>query len=70
MSKVSKSKPFKACRSCRALVDKDAETCPNCGSKDFSDEWEGVVIVIEPESSEIAKVLEIKSRGRFVAKLE
>lgn len=70
MSSRSRTKPFKACRACRALVDKGVEVCPNCGSKDFSEEWDGVVIVIEPESSEVAKSLDIKLRGRFVAKLD
>lgn len=66
----SKSKPFKACRSCRYLVDKDMEICPMCGSKDFTDEWSGVIIVIKPEDSEIAKRLELIHRGRFAIKIE
>lgn len=69
MSSKSKSKPFKACRSCKALVDRDNEICPVCGSKDFTDEWEGIVIIIDPENSEIAKTLEIKNKGRFVGKV-
>ncbi|MEM0001313.1 MAG: transcription elongation factor subunit Spt4 [Desulfurococcaceae archaeon] len=70
MSTKSKSKPFKACRSCRSLVDRDVQVCPVCGSKEFSDEWDGVIIIINPDSSEIAKTMEIKNRGRFVVKLE
>lgn len=70
MSSKSRSKPFKACRSCRALVEREAEVCPVCGSKDFTEEWDGVVIVIDPQGSEIAKTMEMKNRGRFVVKLE
>lgn len=70
MSTRSKSKPFKACRSCRALVEREVETCPLCGSKDFTEEWSGVVIVIDPEISEVAKTVEIKGKGRFVVKIE
>jgi len=70
LSKREKSKPFKACRSCRSLVSKDAEVCPVCGSKDFSDEWSGVAIVIDPEKSEVAKLLELNRRGRFAVRVE
>jgi DNA-directed RNA polymerase subunit E" len=70
LSARSRGKAFKACRSCRALVDKEVEVCPHCGSREFSDEWEGVAIIVDPEKSEVAKVLGIKDRGRFVVKLE
>lgn len=70
MSSKSRGKPFKACRSCRALVDKEAEVCPVCGSRDFTDEWSGVVVILNPEESEIAKLLNLKNKGRFVVKIE
>ncbi|OYT37938.1 MAG: DNA-binding protein [Desulfurococcales archaeon ex4484_58] len=64
-----KGKVFKACRRCRALVSRDAIECPICGSRDFSDEWEGVVIIIDPERSEIAKMLGIEKPGRYAIKV-
>jgi len=70
VSSKSRGKPFKACRSCRALVDKEAEVCPVCGSRDFTDEWSGVVVILNPEESEIAKLLNLKNKGRFVVKIE
>lgn len=70
MSSRKKSKPFKACRSCRTLVDRDAEMCPACGSRDFTDEWSGVAIVIRPEDSEIASKLELSRRGRYAIRVE
>ncbi|MCC6043440.1 MAG: DNA-directed RNA polymerase, subunit E'' [Desulfurococcaceae archaeon] len=70
MSSKSRGKPFKACRSCRALVDKEVEVCPVCGSRDFTDEWSGVVVILNPEESEIAKLLNLKNKGRFVVKIE
>lgn len=70
MSSKSKSRPFKACRSCKALVDKEVQSCPVCGSRDFTDEWEGILVVIKPEESEIAKTIDIKNKGRFVVKIE
>lgn len=70
MSSKSRGKPFKACRSCRALVDKEVEVCPVCGSRDFTDEWSGVVVILNPEESEIAKLLNLRNKGRFVVKIE
>ena len=64
-----KRKPFKACRKCKALVDKDVGVCPICGSIDFTDEWEGVVIIIDPEKSLVAKMLGIEKPGRYAIKV-
>jgi len=66
----TKSKPFKACRKCKALVPKNAPVCPVCGSQDFTLEWSGVAIIIDPNNSRIAKVLEISKPGKYVVKLE
>jgi DNA-directed RNA polymerase subunit E" len=63
------SKAFKACLKCRALVTIEAETCPVCGSKDFTTEWSGVIIVFDPEKSAVAKLLGIKTPGRYAVKV-
>lgn len=63
------SKVFKACKRCRALVEREVAECPICGSRNFSDEWEGVVIVIDPEKSNIAKALGIVKAGRYAIKV-
>ncbi len=65
----ARSKIFKACRRCKALVERDAIECPICGSRDFTDEWEGMVIIIDPEKSEIAKALGISKPGRYAIKV-
>jgi len=66
---TARGKPFKACRKCKALVNKEANICPICGSSDFTDEWEGMVIIIDPENSEIAKMLGITKPGRYAIKV-
>jgi len=48
---------FKACRNCGALVKRDAEVCPVCGGSTFTDDWEGMVIILDPKESFVAKVL-------------
>lgn len=64
-----KGKPFKACRKCKTLLEKDVEICPNCGSHEFSEEWEGMVIVFDPENSELARLLAIMKPGRYAIKV-
>jgi len=60
---------FKACLKCKLLVPLNVEVCPNCGSKDFSEDWEGMVTVVDPENSIIAKRLNIAKPGRYAVKL-
>lgn len=59
---------FKACLSCKYLVPRDVEVCPNCGSRGFTEDWEGFVIVLDPEHSSIAKMLGIRKAGRYAIK--
>ncbi|MDK6028338.1 transcription elongation factor subunit Spt4 [Ignisphaera sp. 4213-co] len=68
MSKMS-SKAFKACIKCKALVPSETEICPVCGSKEFSTEWSGIVIVLDPDKSMVAKLLGIKTPGRYAIKV-
>ncbi len=63
------SKPFKACTKCKALVRIEDEQCPICGSKEFTFEWSGIVIVIDPSKSKVAKALGITKPGRYALKL-
>lgn len=45
-----KRKPFKACKKCNALVLHEETQCPVCGSRDFSDDWEGMVVIVSVDS--------------------
>jgi len=60
---------LKACLKCKALVPLDVEVCPNCGNREFSEDWEGLVIVFDVEGSQIAKKLNITKPGRYAIKL-
>jgi len=66
--RVTRRKPlsgYKACRNCRSVVPEDAAQCPLCGGTDFSDEWSGLVIVMKPEESCIAKKLGLTKPGMY-----
>jgi len=57
----------RACRNCRIITDGTA--CPECKSTDLSDDFSGVVIILDPESSEIAKLMNIKKKGRYAVRI-
>lgn len=52
-----------ACRKCKAL--NSGRKCSVCGSNDLSENWSGVVIVLDVENSEVAKRLEVTNPGRY-----
>jgi len=57
----------KACRNCHIIT--DGNVCPECKSTDLSDDFSGVVIILNPESSEIAKLMNIKKKGRYAVRI-
>jgi len=58
----------KACRNCRRIVEKGSE-CPNCGSKSLTTFWRGYALVLDPDKSEIAKRMGIKSPGKYALRI-
>ena len=56
-----------ACRKCRTLTTDKA--CPNDGSTELSKEWSGLIIIINPDRSQVAKTLGITKPGRYALKV-
>ena len=56
----------RACKICKTIHER--ETCPSCGSKEYSENFKGKIIVLNPEKSEIAQKLNIKGKGNFAIK--
>lgn len=54
----------KACKQCNRIVE-DATECPVCKNNDLSDSWSGLVVIYDPEDSEIAEQLEIQTPGKY-----
>ena len=46
-----------ACRKCKCIT--VTKVCPACRSSDLTPDWEGVVVVANPNQSKIAKTLKI-----------
>ncbi|MCD6340451.1 MAG: DNA-directed RNA polymerase, subunit E'' [Desulfurococcales archaeon] len=63
------SKLFKACIKCKYLVPLDTPKCPVCGSENFTENWSGMVVIVDIEKSDIAKMLNIKVPGRYAIRL-
>jgi DNA-directed RNA polymerase subunit E" len=57
----------KACKNCRMIS--AGPVCPNCKSTNLSDDWTGLVIVIDPNNSEIAKKMVIKIPGKYAIRV-
>jgi len=57
----------KACLSCHFLT--TGNVCPNCKSTNLSTDWTGIVIVLDPERSEVGKRIGARMRGRYAVKV-
>lgn len=68
MSRPGRRGYFKACRRCRALEPLDAQACSVCRSSDFTEEWSGLIIILDT-GSRVAKMLGIEKPGRYAVKL-
>ena len=51
-----------ACTVCKLISDKDQ--CPNCGNT-TSDNWSGLLIIVDPEESELAHEMNIEVPGEY-----
>jgi DNA-directed RNA polymerase subunit E" len=58
---------LKACRTCHTITDQSK--CPRC-SGEVSREWQGYVIVIDPEKSELARKMGIQASGRYALRVK
>ena len=57
----------RACRDCKMITTKSR--CPNCGSDRLSKDFTGMVIILDPEKSEIAKIMGIKKPGAYALRV-
>ncbi len=54
----------KACKNCRLII-AQGDVCPLCGSTALTTKWNGHVVILNAEKSEIAKRLGIKVNGTY-----
>lgn len=56
----------KACKICSTIF--DGEKCPKCDSRESTEGFKGRIMVLNPEKSEVAQKLKLKSKGEFAIK--
>jgi len=57
---------MKACKQCSFISEDDA--CPRCGGQ-TSKEWQGYLVIIDHEKSDIAKKMGIASNGKYALRV-
>lgn len=56
-----------ACRKCKFVT--TGKVCPVCKSSDLTPDWNGIVLVVNPQGSQIAKTLGIKEKGKYALRV-
>jgi DNA-directed RNA polymerase subunit E" len=57
----------KACKKCKRIT--TTKQCPICKSQELTTNWRGIVVILDPEKSEIAKQLNIEFPGEYALKV-
>lgn len=72
---------YKACRKCRKIIEDNDDVadnqekkeifkeCPICSGTMFTTFWKGNALIIDPEKSEIAEAMSVKTPGRYALRL-
>ena len=57
----------KACANCHFITKENV--CPRCRSTSLSEDFGGIVVMFDSETSAIAKAMKIKDKGRYALKV-
>lgn len=57
----------KACPDCHLIF--VGSVCPNCKARSLSDDFSGLVIILDPEESVVARAMKIKRKGRYALRV-
>jgi DNA-directed RNA polymerase subunit E" len=57
----------KACRECHLIS--YGSVCLSCKATSLSDDFTGLVIIIDPEGSAIARAMKVKEKGRYALRV-
>lgn len=58
-----------ACRECRYIVQTKEKVCPKCQGE-LSDKFSGMIIVLDPERSEVAKLINVNVVGSYAVRVK
>ena len=57
----------KACRECHMLS--YGSVCESCKASSLSDDFSGLVVILNPEGSAIAQAMKVKEKGRYALRV-
>jgi DNA-directed RNA polymerase subunit E" len=57
----------KACKNCRYIS--GGPVCPNCKSTNLSEDWSGLVVIVDANTSDVAKRMGITAAGRYALRV-
>ena len=57
----------KACRQCRLIS--HGSVCPDCRTRNLSDDFSGLLIIFDLEQSALARAIEAKKQGRYALRV-
>ena len=58
---------MRACRTCKNISEE--AICPVCKSKEFSDDYSGLLVVLKPENSLLAEKLNTTEPGVYALRI-
>ncbi len=58
-----------ACRECRYIVQTKEKVCPKCQGE-LSDKYSGMVVILDPERSEVAKLVGVNVVGNYAIRVK
>ncbi len=56
-----------ACRKCKFVT--IGKVCPVSKSSDLTPDWSGIVLVVDPSNSQIARTLGITEKGKYALRV-
>ncbi len=57
----------RACRNCHRIT--TSNICPDCKTQNMSKDWTGVVVILDPEKSRVAKKIGVTKPGRYALRV-
>lgn len=58
-----------ACKECHYIVNTKEKVCPKCQGE-LSEKFSGMVIILDPERSEIAKLMGLNTIGAYAIRVK